>query len=837
LEAKGQLDGTIQQDENGVLNGDFNLNLSNVLVDSVFTASSILGTSNVQIESKRVFDASLEIVNPLINDIVFQDIKMETIGSFTEDSLMADFDLTVIGSERGRLVQEGNIRKDITNQLSDIQFSRFDFLTTESDLLLQQPFNVRVYKSDFGTDTLKLLSDDGAFLEFAIPFSSESEAQAFVIGESFDLGLIQEIVFGNRFIDGILSGELNYHQTPGDVLGNGLARIDELVYKGSEADSLIFSFDIVNERLDAKGNVYWENTLAATGWANVPFVINKEELDDEFYNRAIQGNLEIKPTNLDRFKDLLKDIGIENTTGIASLNGVMSGEAGTPKFNGIIEVDEPVLSGIPVDRLSAEFNYINQLNSLIIQSEIFAKNTPVAEFNIVYPLEYDFRTFELFLPEEDEELEIKAVTNDLNIAIFNDFVNPNYIANLVGFLNVDLQFSGPLGDIQPYGFLNIRGGSLSVPYSGIQLKNITMQLDVDSTMLDISRFYAESGRGRMYSSGTASLNGIIPQDISMIVDASRFELANTRDMNLVVDLNSDLTGNIINPLLSGKATVHRGFYMLTNFGDEAIEEVILEDEEIDTFSPYDSMSIDIDIDFRRDFYVRSRDYLDMEVEPKGSINVLKQKNTEPEIYGVLNVDEGYIRPLGKRFNLNQGTFTFIGDSENPEIDISSSYTPQTRQKGESVLLYYNINGTRLEPEFSFESDPFMEQQDVICYTLFNKPCYSLDSWQSIFAEGNDVQAFQALSDVLLDEVEALATRELGVDVVQIDNSGQNGRTAITTGWYLNERTFFSIINELTSSTPKTLFVLEYILNESWDLIITQGEDSRQGVDVRYQFDY
>ena len=131
----------------------------------------------------------------------------------------------------------------------------------------------------------------------------------------------------------------------------------------------------------------------------------------------------------------------------------------------------------------------------------------------------------------------------------------------------------------------------------------------------------------------------------------------------------------------------------------------------------------------------------------------------------------------------------------------------------------------------------MEQSDVICFALFNKPCYSLESWQTVFAEDNDVESFQALSDVLLDEVETLATRELGVDVVQIDNSGQNGRTAITTGWYLNERTFFSIINELTSSTPKTLFVLEYILNESWDLIITQGEDSRQGIDVRYQFDY
>ena len=133
----------------------------------------------------------------------------------------------------------------------------------------------------------------------------------------------------------------------------------------------------------------------------------------------------------------------------------------------------------------------------------------------------------------------------------------------------------------------------------------------------------------------------------------------------------------------------------------------------------------------------------------------------------------------------------------------------------------------------------MEQSDIICYTLFGKPCYSLDSWQSVFAGENTTSAADVLTDVLLDEVEALATRELGVDVVQIDNtgSGTNSGTSIKTGWYLNERTFFAIVNEITSSTPKTLFILEYILNENIDLILTQGDDSRQGIDIRFQYDY
>ena len=121
--------------------------------------------------------------------------------------------------------------------------------------------------------------------------------------------------------------------------------------------------------------------------------------------------------------------------------------------------------------------------------------------------------------------------------------------------------------------------------------------------------------------------------------------------------------------------------------------------------------------------------------------------------------------------------------------------------------------------------------------FFGKPCYSLESWQSVFTSGGSPSATDVLTDVLLDEVEALATRELGVDVVQIDNSGATGGTSIKTGWYINQRTFFAIINELTGSTPRTLFTLEYILSENWDLIVTQGGDTRRGIDFRYQYDY
>jgi autotransporter translocation and assembly factor TamB len=206
----------------------------------------------------------------------------------------------------------------------------------------------------------------------------------------------------------------------------------------------------------------------------------------------------------------------------------------------------------------------------------------------------------------------------------------------------------------------------------------------------------------------------------------------------------------------------------------------------------------------------------------------------------LNAQKGYVRPLGKQFSLEEGRFTFSGPIDEPDLYINTSYIPQSSQKqGDPIILYYIIEGNAADPEFRFESEPQMEQQDIVCYTLFNKPCYALESWQQVVSGSGGSAPTDLLVGVLMDEVETLATQELGIDVVQIDNtrSGSDGGTSIKTGWYLNRRTFFAIINEISGTTPKTMFILEYLLKDNLDLIITQGDDNRQGIDIRWHYDY
>jgi autotransporter translocation and assembly factor TamB len=242
----------------------------------------------------------------------------------------------------------------------------------------------------------------------------------------------------------------------------------------------------------------------------------------------------------------------------------------------------------------------------------------------------------------------------------------------------------------------------------------------------------------------------------------------------------------------------------------------------------------------RDFLIRNSRYLDMEIELTGELDAQKATAGDLQLFGTLDAERGYVRPLGKQFTLEEGRFTFSGPLTEPDLYINTSYIPQSSQKqGDPIILYYIIEGDASDPEFRFESEPQMEQQDIICYTLFNKPCYALESWQQVVSGGTGSSPTDLLVGVLLDEFETLATQELGIDVVQIETtrSGATSGTSIKTGWYLNRRTFFAIVNEISGSSPKTIFILEYLLTNNLDLIITQGDDNRQGIDLKWQFDY
>jgi hypothetical protein len=94
-------------------------------------------------------------------------------------------------------------------------------------------------------------------------------------------------------------------------------------------------------------------------------------------------------------------------------------------------------------------------------------------------------------------------------------------------------------------------------------------------------------------------------------------------------------------------------------------------------------------------------------------------------------------------------------------------------------------------------------------------------------------------EVLLGKAEDLIAGRFGVDTMEVSSYkvGSRSATAIRTGWVLNARTQFAIVNEVRGSTPRTRFLLEYRLSERLQLVLTQGGERGEGVDLVWSREY
>ncbi|MEX0723476.1 MAG: translocation/assembly module TamB domain-containing protein [Gracilimonas sp.] len=838
--ATGTITGNVTEIIESELLFDGNIKLNDIRYDSLFTANTIEGSTKISIREEYGYDFSLDIDQPSFSNVMLQDLEFSAVGISTVDSLSGNFTLDIVSGEAGEISQSGNYDINTETLKTSLTWDTFDFQTPSRLLSLQRPFRLNYRDNSIQSDTLMISSDEGTYLNLAIPYADSLSQQIWAEGHDFDFGIIQDIIFGERFVDGILSGDLEIDNSPDQLSGNGALGITNLTYQSTELDRIGLNFELASERLNANMSVTLDGQEAIAGQLDIPFVPQApEKLDDSFFEEPVSGEIRINPINLDDFQSLLQNFQITQTTGFLSFNGSLSGSAGNPDFEGRFNLQDPTLSGIRIDSAFASFEYYHQQKKMSGITEINARGQKAASISAEIPISMDFRTFEFIMPDESDMLSFNLITDNFNLSVFNDFLNKDYMRRLRGTLNADINIAGTKENLTPKGSLRLSGGELNIPIAGINLTRISSELGFsDSGNLLLNSFNMTSGSGSFSADGSIDLDGITPSNLDINARATRFRLANTSDYNLTIDLNSTLSGPPTTPTASGQLNIKNGFIYLQDFGERSVETVELEEENASSFSPYDSLAIDMQFVIERDFLIRNRRYLDLEIELTGELDAQKQTGDEDlQLFGTLDAERGYVRPLGKQFTVEEGRFTFSGPLTEPDIYINTSYIPQSSQKeGDPIVLYYIIEGNAIDPEFRFESEPQMEQQDIICYTLFNKPCYALESWQQVVSGGSGSSPTDLLVGVLLDEFETLATQELGIDVVQIETT-RSGGTSIRTGWYLNRKTFFAIVNEISGVSPKTIFILEYLLNKNLDLIITQGDDNRQGIDLRWQYDY
>jgi hypothetical protein len=364
-------------------------------------------------------------------------------------------------------------------------------------------------------------------------------------------------------------------------------------------DSLRFSGEIKQEWLDVSLAGWHENSELLRGSARVPYLPGDPlTFDDQFFDREIEGEFRMNRSEANYWTSFIPGNLVEETTGIITFNGEMTGKAGIPEFDGELKFRNGRLSGVPIDSVSVEMLYDHEQENFGFSGSITSRNERVLDFNTVVPFMLDLRKADVVLPTEEDSLQVNLQTQNLNLAIVNDFVNRQMVRQIKGRIDGDLTVAGTLGDLQPNGSLQLTGGSMRVVPAGIVLDNIGSTVSFSPDVINLEQFSMQSGPGRIRASGSVDIENLEPGNIDISIRGTQFRAVNTQEYNAIIDLTSNITGTIEQPKLTGSLSFLNGFVFLQDFGENTVEDVVLEDEEeTEPFDFYENLEMELNVAF------------------------------------------------------------------------------------------------------------------------------------------------------------------------------------------------------------------------------------------------
>src|SRR6185436_16036336 len=219
---------------------------------------------------------------------------------------------------------------------------------------------------------------------------------------------------------------------------------------------------------------------------------------------------------------------------------------------------------------------------------------------------------------------------------------------------------------------------------------------------------------------------------------------------------------------------------------------------------------------------------DGSIEFRGDIQVSKVAYESISLVGTLESVRGWYSFHGRKFSLERGFIYFTGQTPvDPSLDIVMRHTVS------EYRVDVVVGGTTRSPELTLQSEPTLEQADVLSLLMFGKTTTALTSGEKASLQS---QALQTAAGYIANDLRQSLAKELGIDNLELDVGETLNKSRIGAGTYVRENVFVSTSQQL-GDVNNHEFAIEYSLSENWQLkaaTTTRGEDS---IDVQWQKRY
>ncbi len=398
-----------------------------------------------------------------------------------------------------------------------------------------------------------------------------------------------------------------------------------------------------------------------------------------------------------------------------------------------------------------------------------------------------------------------------------------------GNLQADFRLGGTFGAPRLSGQAKLAGGRAKVPEYGLDVRDLTLTAAGNGSGVLQVTGGARSGKGTISIAGQASLEPSAATPVHLKITGSRFQVAGTEQMNVLVTPNLDFTlenrlAKLIGQVDVPYARINIEKLQKKNNPVPVSKDVVFVGGTVPgpaEAKPPTAVQARVRIVLGDDIDIKA---LGLAGKPAGALLAVEQPGKAPTATGEITINEGTFKAYGQDLTIERGRLIFAGGPiDNPGVDLRAY-----RKADDGTTAGIEATGKLKSPEVTLWSDPVMTESEALAYLLLGHPLNQATPQEgSLLA--NAATSLELKGGNLI--AKRLASR-FGLESATIESTGGLDQAALVLGKYLSPRLYVSYGIGLFQSI--NTFRIRYIINKHYTLQADSGQTTQgTGADILY----
>lgn len=518
-----------------------------------------------------------------------------------------------------------------------------------------------------------------------------------------------------------------------------------------------FDIDISPSYFTFGGHQWNLEEKAYINYTDSCFLVNGLKLEHD--NQYISANGQLSNSSFDRlYLDImnldLKEFGNilgadTKLSGVANVSGYVTTPITNLQFFGEAIVEELHINKTDVGNVSFGADYKSKEDKIKMYGDIFYRNERTFQF---------LGDYHLNKTDEEGRLDFEMLFNHTDISVVSEFLDPDVISDLKGYLNGKLDLKGTFKEPELTGKVDFDNGMVNIALLGA---NMYFDGEIESVKDGI---YINTMPIRDKEGNTGFINGTLlhnnfsdfyfeivanleehptkrmPTDRSKPLPVERFMVMNTTydidnpyygdayitgmatitgyadNLSIIVNAKTRRGTKIVFPMYGPTTIEEDGF--ITFKKDGSMEEE--EDKRVDLTGVDLQLNFDVTDDAEVKLIFDEKIGDEISAKGRGNLSLTVDQFNELAMDGTYTVSDGVYNfamgPYKQNFNIQPGgTVQWTGDPYEAILDINAFYRTTANlnvvmpdvvdnqsSSNEEILSYLHITGNMMSPEISFD---------------------------------------------------------------------------------------------------------------------------------------